>query len=184
MPRLTKGSSRARRAAGPLRRVLETRQGQRVAALGRRVARASIWDADAIPLLERKYAVPLKRVVLPAYDLIAIVAGLVAVRSGIPALERLLPFGIAAALAYGLVVVAVVAMLGISFPRFYRVEQVAKIALVSVLGLYFAAVLTVGGQSREFVAIIILFALPLPLYRLWLLGTEDRDRQAPGKGAR
>lgn len=139
---------------------------------------ASIWAPGSIPILERKYAVPLKRFVLPGYDVILLVSGFIAVRSGIPALERLLPPGAAAMLAILLVLTSMAAFIGVAFPAMWRMEQVAKLAIVSVLGLYFAAVVTVGGSSREFIAVIILLALPVPLFRLWLLGIEQRDRIA------
>jgi hypothetical protein len=167
VPGLTKGPSHARGVRG----------------LPGRVFAASIWAPGSIPAFERKYAVPLKKVVLPGYDVLLVVAGIMAMRSGIPALDRLLPIALSHPLAITLVVVAVTALIGVAFPHLYRLEQVAKVALVGILGSYFAAVVTIGGESREFIAVIILLALPLPLFRLWLLGIEDRDRRAPHQEA-
>lgn len=151
---------------------------KRVRRLPERVARASIWAPGAIPVHERKWAVPLKRVALPVYDVLLVIAGYVGIHSGIPSLDRLLPPPVSITLAIILAVAAGAALLGIAFPRFWKLETAAKVAVIGLLGLYFAAVVTVGGANREFVAVIVLLALPLPFLRLWILGIENRDRRA------
>jgi hypothetical protein len=148
-----------------------------VRALLSRVFWASIWAPGSIPLLERKYAVPLKRFVLPAYDILLVIGGYVAIHNGIPALDRLLPHGVATGIAITLMVTAIGALFGIAFPKLWRLETAAKVGIVGLLGLYFVAIVSVGGDTRAFIAIIVLLTLPTPCARLWLLGIERRDRE-------
>lgn len=143
-----------------------------------RIGRASIWARGAIPTEELKYAGPLKRVALPVFDVLLIVGGIYAVQSGIPALDTLLPEAASDALGYIFVVCAVVCLFGAAFPRLWPVEMAGKIMLVSILGMYFVALRTVGGgtPTRLFVSAVVVWGLVLPVLRLWYLGVEYAGR--------
>lgn len=147
----------------------------------RRLLLSTIWAPGAIPPSEGKYAKPLKRVALPAYDIVAVITGFFAVSSGIPAVDRVLPSHISDLFGYLFVAVALACLVGISFPRLYLLETWAKCFLFGFLGTYAIALRIVAGSSgestRDFVTGIVLLAMITPLFRLWILGTEARDRK-------
>jgi hypothetical protein len=151
----------------------------------RRVGGATIWAPGAIPIEERKYAGPLKRVALPVLDLILILGGIYAVTSGIPALDELLPDHVSDALGYLFMVCACVCLLGAAFPRLWAVEVAGKILVVAILGMYFVALRTVDGgtTTRLFISAVVLASLVLPVLRLWWLGAEYGSRHVSRRQA-
>jgi hypothetical protein len=144
-----------------------------------RLRRPTIWDPSAIPESEKKYATPLKRVALPFYDLILVVAGFYAVRSGIPALDELFDPGVSFVVGLFFAALAVTAFVGISYPRLWRIEIGAKVLLMAVLGIYLVALRILsyqGSDTKDFVSGLVAATMVVPLLRLWILGTEIRDR--------
>lgn len=145
----------------------------------RRLWRASIWHPDAVPPDEWKFR-SLKRVWLPVYDLLAIGAGVWAALFGSPVLHSLFNKPMIDALGVLLAVVATVCLLGVAFPALWRWEIVGKTILVGLLGAYAASVVlfrTNPDPSSGFVAFVIVLALPLPIFRLTLLGEEIKERR-------
>jgi hypothetical protein len=139
----------------------------------------TIWAKGAIPASERKYATPLKRFVLPAFDFVCFVSGLFAVYGGIPAFEQALSPHTADILGYLFAITAASCFVGIAFPNLRRVELGSKIALFSLMGMYsfcLAFLGDAGGSSRYFAAGIVAAATLIPLFRLWILGVEIGDR--------
>ncbi len=148
----------------------------------RRVWRASIWHPDAIPPDEWKYR-SLKRVWLPVYDLIAIGAGIWAALFGSPVLHELFEEPVIDTMGTLLAIVATTCLLGVAFPRLWRWEICGKALLVALLAAYAAAVVLFRANpaaSAGFVAFIIVLALPLPIFRLTLLGEEIKERREEG----
>lgn len=143
--------------------------------------RASIWHPEAIPPGEWKYR-NLKRVWLPIYDAIAVVAGIVAALQGSPLLNRLFPDVLVDGLGYGLAVIAFVCLVGVAFPRLWAVEIIGKIILVSLVAAYATMILIFPATPtpNHFVVLMLAFSLPLPLFRLNLLGEEVKERRAGG----
>lgn len=142
--------------------------------------RASIWHPSAIPFMERKYASPLKRVFLPLYDVIAVLAGWYAISSGIPSLDVLVPQEVSTVVGFLFITAATVALVGISFPAAWRVEIGAKLILFGILGTYLIAlrVLAADGEgTRDFVGCVVAMAMLVPLLRLWVLGKEIGERR-------
>jgi hypothetical protein len=140
---------------------------------------ASIWHPDAIPPDEWKYR-NLKRVWLPAYDLTAIGAGLWAAAFGSPLLHTLFDEPVIDLMGWLLSVVAFVCLLGVAFPRLWRWEIGGKVTLMALLGTYafiVAAFRTNPDPAAGFVAFVLVLALPLPLFRLTLLGEEIKERR-------
>lgn len=169
MAQLVKGPGQARRVLGPL---------DALVALARRIGWASIWAPGAIPPEDRIWAVPLKRFALPLYDFVLIFAGLFAVESGVPALTRILHDPFADALGYAFTVVAFVCFLGIAFPALWAYELVAKLVVVFFMGVYlFALIATPDSGQRDFISAIVVLSLILPGFRLWIIGTEARNRR-------
>lgn len=145
-----------------------------------RLWRRSIWHPDSIPPEEWKYRW-LKRVWLPIYDLFAIAAGFWAAAFGSPILYRLLGDGIAVdILGMMFAFVGTLCFLGIAFPSLYRIEIFGKILLIGMLGAYAAAIALFnanGDTTSWFVAFVVLMTLPLPFFRLNLLGEEIKERR-------
>lgn len=158
---------------------------RRVAEVARRTTERAlaptIWAPGAIPLSEAKYATPLKRVILPLYDLGAVLGGVYAIRSGIPSLDVLVPPLVSDITGYGFIVVAIACLAGISFPRLWAVETAGKALLFALLGTYLLALRTlaihIDDGNRDFISVIVYLAMLLPVTRLWILGVEYRDRK-------
>jgi cytochrome bd-type quinol oxidase subunit 1 len=148
--------------------------------------RATIWAPGAIPTEERKYAGPLKRVALPALDVLLIVGGYYAVTSGIPALDELLPDDVSNFLGLLFAACAVVCLLGAVFPRLWTLEVAGKILVVAILGMYFIALRTLDDDTlpRKFVSLVVLWGMVLPVLRLWWLGAEYGARHMGERRAR
>lgn len=142
--------------------------------LARRLWAASIWHPSAIGPREQKYR-SLKRVWLPAYDLVALLAGITAALYGSRLLDRI--YGDFTDVIGGFFsFIALVCLAGVSFPRLWAVEIIGKSILVGMVVAYaFAIVLS---PSPEQLAVFLLLPLPLPLFRLELLATEWADRRA------
>lgn len=145
----------------------------------RRLWRHTIWHTDAIPPEEWKWR-KLKRVWLPLYDLIAIGAGVWASLFGSPVLHVLFHKTVIDTAGIVLAVVATICLLGVVFPRLWRWEIAGKVTLVSLLGSYAVAVMlfrTNPDPSAGFVVFILALSLPLPIFRLDLLGEEIKERR-------
>jgi hypothetical protein len=143
-----------------------------------RMLRGTVWHPDAIPPDEWKYRT-LLRLWLPAYDAMAIFAGIWAVSFGSPILNRLFDNAtLVNALGTLLIAAAVACLCGVIFPVLYRLEVAAKIILTSMLAGYGAAILLMTSPPDWFPAYVILMTLPLPFYRLSLLGEEIKERRS------
>lgn len=141
--------------------------------LFKRLASASIWAPGAIPASEQKYAVPLKRWVLPTFDVLMTIGGVYAIHTGMPSFEALLR-SIALGLAYLFAASGLVCLVGISFPHLWRVEIIGKIALIVLLGMYAIALFYRGAPSTGFTYLALIL---VPLFRLWIIGWEYAERR-------
>jgi len=144
-----------------------------------RVFAASIWHPDAIPSDEWKYR-NLKRVWLPVYDLIAILAGITAAVQGSPILNRLFNEQLVGSLGVALAVVATVCLAGVAFPRLWAGEIIGKTLLVGLVAAYATTILVFPATltPNHLVVLMLAVSLPLPLFRLGLLGEEHKERRA------
>lgn len=148
--------------------------------LFRRIGRASIWHNDAIPADEWKYR-NFKRVVLPVYDLLVVFAGASAVIWGMPSFREIYPEPVVDAIGWLLITVATICLLGVSFPRLYLVEMFGKAILIGIITAYLIALFGLAIQgvgAREFVMVVVSMTMPVPVYRMGMLGTEYRDRKS------
>jgi hypothetical protein len=145
-----------------------------------RLARASIWHRNAIPLAERKYASPLKRVLFPVFDVAIVLFGIAGLRVGFQAMTLTFPMPVPS-IIYGLLIGAgVVCFVGCAFPRLWLPEIVGKLIILMTLGVLLVAMLiagtTIPGHTGVAVApMVFVMTLP-PFLRLWLLGVEWGDR--------
>lgn len=141
--------------------------------------RETVWHPDAIPPDEWKFR-SLKRLWLPVYDVIAVLAGIWATAFGSPILHRLFDENVIDLMGMTLTVAAAVCLLGVAFPRLWRVEIAGKVILVALLGGYAIAVMFFRANpdpSAGFIVFVLLLALPAPLFRLSLLGEEIKERR-------
>lgn len=150
----------------------------------RRLWEASIWAKGALPLHEQKYR-SLKRVWLPLYDVVLVIAGINAVLYGSRLLDRL--YGdFTDVIGAFFSAIALVCLAGIAFPRLWAVEFVGKTLLVAMVIAYISAIILSPSpaqvQANEppnwFIVTMLAATLPLPLFRLELLTTELADRRA------
>lgn len=145
----------------------------------RRIGRNSIWAKGAIPVEEWKYR-NFKRVVLPVYDFLVVLAGITAIVWGMPSFQEIFPGEVVDALGWLLVFVAVICLLGVSFPRLWAIEILGKALLLGIIVAYIIALFGLAVQgvgTREFVMAVVSMTLPIPVYRIGMLGTEIRDRR-------
>ena len=141
--------------------------------------RGTIWHPDAISPDEWKFR-NLMRVALPVYDAIVVGAGVWAMLWGSPILHRLFPEQVIVILGALLAVAGIACGVGAVFPALWRLEVMSKVALVALLGTYAVVVLLFRSSpdpSSAFVVFILLLALPLPLFRLSLLGEDIKERR-------
>ena len=145
----------------------------------RRLLAASIWAPGAIPPDEWKYR-NLKRVWLPLYDVIAIVAGFFAFDQGSNLLNRLFEPWLVDTFGITMMVVATVCLAGVAFPSLWAVEMVGKVLLLGMVVTYIAAILFLSREpfTNFFVVAMLAWGLPLALFRLNLLGEEWKERDA------
>lgn len=145
--------------------------------------RASIWHPDAIAWGERKY-LNLKRVWLPVYDVIAILAGINAALYGSRLLDRIYgPFTDLIGMFFSLV--ALVCLAGVAFPRLWAVEIIGKSILIGMVIAYIWAIILSPSPEQVaameapnwFIVTMLILPLPLPMFRLELLATEWADRR-------
>lgn len=149
----------------------------------RRIAAASVWWPGALAAEPEKYR-PLKRLWLPMYDVIALINGFLAVFFGSRLLDRI--FGQTADVV-GLLFagVALVCLIGVSFPRLWRVEFVGKVLLIGMVVGYIVCILAFPSPEQLelkeapsfFVSGMLVFGLPLACFGLDLLTREEFDRR-------
>lgn len=151
--------------------------------LGARLWRASIWHPSAIPHNAAYiYVSPLKRVFLPAYDVVILWLGLAGIVQGFQSVSAILPGFGPLALYTALALAGAVCFVCCVFPRLWRVEIGGKIAIVSILTMIaltmIVAGLTIPRHTGITVTPIVVGLLIPPLFRIWTLGREYGNRKA------
>ncbi|MFD5599911.1 hypothetical protein ACFWHR_07615 [Leucobacter sp. NPDC058333] len=145
-----------------------------------RLWRASIWHPDAIPEGEGKVAADVKRTLLPFYDLVLIGAALLAIRGGMPTFVIVYNDAVSGSAAWSLLGAASLCLIGVAFPRLWRLEAAAKITLTTILLVYGVMLLgsSVTEPARGFVGGLTIAVCLLPVSRILWLGDEYRKRKA------
>lgn len=151
--------------------------------LAARVWRATIWHPDAIPHNAAYiYVSPIKRVFLPAYDVVILWLGLAGLVQGFQSVSAILPSVGPIVLYTVLALAGIVCFVGCAFPRLWKIEVAGKIIIVSVLTMIAITMIVAGFTIRSHTGITvtpILAGLMIPpLIRLWTLGREYGDRRA------
>lgn len=149
----------------------------------RRLWRASIWYPAAIPHdAGHRYESPIKRVFLPAYDIVILWLGLGGLVVPLQAVGEALQPPWPTVLYIALAVAGIGCFFGISFPRLWRVEITGKVAILGLLTMLTVSMIlagiTIPGHTGITVTPILIGLMIPPLIRLWTLGSELGDRRA------
>jgi hypothetical protein len=145
-----------------------------------RIKSRTIWAPGAIPASEGRASYVLKRRILPTYDVLLIIAGIFAVRGGLPSFGFVYDELVANVAGYGVILSAAVALIGLAFPSMWATEYTAKYVLLAIVGLY--GIVMVGRALLEeptfgFVGVGMLALTILPVWRLSILGKEWNVRR-------
>lgn len=151
--------------------------------LAHRLWRATIWHPRAIPYdAAYLYVSPLKRVFLPAYDVIILWLGLAGFVQGFRSVSAILP-DLWPAVLYALLAAAgIVCLVACVFPRLWKVEVIGKLVIVAVLTMIaitmVVAGLTIPHHTGITITPLLVGLMIPPLIRLWTLGREYGNRKA------
>lgn len=141
--------------------------------------RHSVWHPEAIPEEEFKYR-NLKRLWLPLFDLLSILVGLLGVAYGSKILNELYPEWLVNTLGLVFMGAALIALVGISFPKLWIPEVAGKLVMLGLLGGYSTAIWVSffqGSVESGFVAAMLMYPILFPLFRLDILGEEVKQRR-------
>lgn len=141
--------------------------------------RNSIWHPDALDPDDFKYR-NLKRIWLPAIDLLSILVGILAMVYGSNVLNEMYPGAFLNTVSAIFICASSVALVGVAFPRLWVPEVAGKLVMLGLLGGYSTAVWVSffqGNTGSGFVAAMLMYPLFFPLFRLQLLGEEVKQRR-------
>lgn len=149
----------------------------------RRIAAASVWWPGALDAEPKKYR-SLKRLWLPLYDVVALMNGLLAAAFGSRILDQIFGDG-TDLIGFFFAGVALVCLVGVSFPRLWRVEFAGKVLLIGMVVGYIVCILAFPSPEQLelkeapsfFVSGMLVFGLPLACFGLDLLTREEFDRR-------
>lgn len=139
----------------------------------RRIAKATVWAPGGIRPEDYRYR-GIYRFVLPATDLLFLYFGIVGWHNGIRSVEQAAGEHWQTWWSLGIAASALVAFIGVTFPRLWVVEVCGKIPLVSLVGMYVALFLSRGVNDTKVTATagLIMILILLPLWRISDLGFE------------
>lgn len=138
-----------------------------------RVWSASVWSPFGVSENDWRYR-NLYRVVLPLTDLFFAYFGIVGWAKGVVSVQNAAGHGYATWWAAAIAVAALVALVGVAFPRLWWLELIAKVVLVgqvlSYVVIYVARIITDFSASAS--AGLVLILILLPAWRVGDLGLE------------
>lgn len=154
----------------------------------RRLFLASIWAPGAIPEEEGPLARDLKRVILPLFDFYMVCSGWFGYQYVVPALSERLPHHVIDPLCALFAGAALVCLVGVSFPRLWRVEQGGKAVMFGLLVGFLIVLATIifdpqdtqgpGADSRWYFVPFIAHAITMCVWSMKRLTREERTRRA------
>ena len=146
--------------------------------------RQTIWHPDAIEDDSFKYR-NLWRFWLPLFDAMSVGIGILAVQYGSTLLNQLFPAFLVDSMGAAFTVAALLAFIGVVFPRLYLAEIVGKVVMVSLLGAYSVVIwisFFAGEVQSGFVAGMLMLPLILPFAVLQIRGEEIKQRKTQAEG--
>lgn len=149
----------------------------------KRIARASVWAKDGIKPEHWRFR-GIFRVVLPLTNVLFFWFGFVGVTRSVGSVAEAAGSSWQTFWSLGIAVAAVACLLGVSFPRLWAVEALAKAVLVGHVSVYVALYLTRGIHEPSVTATagLMVILILLPIWRLGDLGLEWSERKARKKG--
>lgn len=150
-----------------------------MSAFAKRILRASIWARGAVPASEGRAASDVKRGLLPAFDLVLIGAAILAIRGGMPSFAIIYNDTVSDVAAWALLITTTGCLVGVSFPRLWLLEALAKSVMIAILLVYSGVLLGLSAvePTRGFVGGVTLAVCLLPAWRILWLGREYRSRK-------
>jgi len=134
----------------------------------------TVWASDAIPLDEWKYR-NLRRVVLPFMDALLILGAISAAGLGVPALNEFFPSVATPIFAYSLLLASITSIVGVIFPKQWRLEISGKVAILGLMVGYLCSLVILvldGDGNRAFIFFIAMVTIVIVIWRLSILGSE------------
>lgn len=141
---------------------------------------ASVWNSESLEPEDFKYR-SLKRRWLPLFDAIGMVVGYLAMQYGSRILDDLYSPDFVDFVGITFLIASFIAGITVMFPSLWKVEAVAKIAMLALLGSYSATIWVsffTGQVQGGFIAAILMLPLVMPLFRLEMMGEERKERKA------
>lgn len=137
----------------------------------RRVWNSTVWAPEGVRPEDWRYR-GLYRVVLPLTDLLFMYFGVVGFHNGIASVQEAGGQAWQAWWSGGIALASFVALLGVVFPRMWRVEVVGKVALIGLVTYYVALFLARGLDDTNVTATagLMVILVLLPAWRLVDLG--------------
>lgn len=124
-----------------------------------RIKRLTVWHPiNTDPTDDDRWTV---RVWLPLYDVLAVLAGLIAYWLGSPLLNRLFPEWIVDSVAWIFVFAGIITWFGVVIPKLWRVEIAGKVLMSFLLTSYALLVLSFPSQdvqNNSFITVILIMA--------------------------
>ena len=145
---------------------------------------ASIWHPDAIPASEGELARDVKRWVLPAIDALLMFGSFLSLFGGVPAFTRVYNASVAQWAALVVLIAATLCLIGVSFPKLWLLELLAKCLLSGFLVHYALLLSTLsitGSPAWGIVGGMAAALAVVPMWRIVWLGREYRRRRAASR---
>lgn len=140
----------------------------------KRIARASVWARDGVPAEYWRFR-GIFRFVLPLTDVFFLFFGAVAWNNGLTSVARAAGHEWQTWWSAGIALAALVALVGVSFPRLWVVELCGKVPLIGLVSVYLFVLLRNGIQDPQVLATsgLIVILILLPIWRIADLGYES-----------
>jgi hypothetical protein len=150
----------------------------------RRLFEASAWGRNGVPPEDWRYR-GLTRWVLPLTDVFFLWFGAAGVLAGVGSVEAAASQTWQEYWSLGIAIAALVALIGVIFPKLWLVELLGKIPLIGLVSVYVAIFLIRGTTGEPDVlptAGLICILILLPIWRIGDLGfvawRRKRDKEA------
>lgn len=139
----------------------------------------TVWAEGAIPDSEGQLAKDVRRILLPVFDVWLIVTALLAIRGGMPTFEIVYNTTVSTVVAWGLLVTAVLCLIGVCFPKLEAVEVISKLGLFMILFGYGLSLLLYSAEdsARGFVGGAMVAVCFIPVGRILNIGRTYRRRR-------
>lgn len=141
----------------------------------------TVWHRSGIPTEDWEYR-RLVRLWLPVYYAIAMYIGVVGMVFGSPLLNRLFTPFLTDLFTGAFTLVSAAALIGLAFPRLWKMEVVGTVLLAGLVAAYIATISVYGNKGPEdlpnlFVLGTLALGLPFAFFRLDLIGQSIAARK-------